>query len=165
MSSWSRVSTAIRLGLVALAVLVAGLQGALQAQARDTTRAAGVAPDNTKRNKEGGVTAQQQGRDSADRRITKEIRHAVVKNKALSGYAHNVKIITIRDVVTLRGPVRTEQEKMTIETMARAEPGVAQVVNELTIKPRKPENAEKPLKAEKAEKPRKTEKPKPPDQP
>ena len=158
----NRVSTVVRLGLIALAV---GVPAALQAQVRDTTRAAGVAPDNTKRNKEGGITAQQQGRDSIDRRITKEIRRAVVKNKDLSGYAHNVKIITVNDVVTLRGPVRTEQEKLTIETMARAEPGVAQVVNELTIKPKKPKAAEKAAKPGKPDSAKKTAKPKPPVKP
>jgi hyperosmotically inducible protein len=158
----NRVSTVVRLGLIALAV---GVPAALQAQVRDTTRAAGVAPDNTKRNKEGGVTAQQQGHDSTDRRITRQIRQAVVKNKTLSGYAHNVKIITIKDVVTLRGPVRSEQEKLTIETVARAEPGVSQVVNELTIKPKKPKAAEKAAKSGKPDSAKKTGKPKPPVKP
>jgi hyperosmotically inducible protein len=162
MPCWNRVSAATPLRLIALAALTLGVPGRLEAQVRDTSRAAGVAPDNTRRNKEGGITAQQQGRDSTDRRITKDIRQAVVKNKTLSGYAHNVKIITIKDVVTLRGPVRTEQEKLTIETMARAEPGVAQVVNELTIKPKKPKDAEKALKSEKPVKPAK---PKPPATP
>jgi hyperosmotically inducible protein len=159
MPCWNRVSAATPLRLIALAALTLGVPGRLEAQVRDTSRAAGVAPDNTRRNKEGGITAQQQGRDSTDRRITKDIRQAVVKNKTLSGYAHNVKIITIKDVVTLRGPVRTEQEKLTIETMARAEPGVAQVVNELTIKPRKPKDAGKALKSEKPEKPAKPKSP------
>ena len=154
MASWNRRDAGNL--LLALAALALGVPRALTAQVRDTTRAAGVAPDNTKKNKEGGITAQQQGGDSADRRITRQIRQGVVKNRALSGYAHNVKIITVNDVVTLRGPVRTENEKASIETMARAVRGVSQVVNELTIAASKPKGAAKSPQSEKRPTPRNT---------
>lgn len=58
--------------------------------------AANMDCDNTKMNKQeqvnGNQTADQQGENAGDRKITQEIRRAVMKNKSLSVYAHNVKI-------------------------------------------------------------------------
>jgi hyperosmotically inducible periplasmic protein len=48
-----------------------------------------------------------------------------------------VKIITTNGTVTLRGPVRTEDEKSSIEAKAKAIAGVNDVKNELTIAPKK----------------------------
>ena len=56
----------------------------------------------------------------ADREITRKIRDSVVKDKSLSTYAHNVKIITQNREVTLKGPVRTDQEKSAVEEKARS---------------------------------------------
>lgn len=58
-------------------------------------------------------------------------------SRAWTGYAHNVKIITVRGTVTRKGPVRSEQEKAVVETKAKSIAGVANVVNQLTIKPEK----------------------------
>ena len=44
--------------------------------------------------------------------LTRKIRRAVVKNFSLSMMAHNVKIISAHGNVTLRGPVKTEHEKV-----------------------------------------------------
>ena len=46
--------------------------------------------------------------------LTRKIRRAVVKDSSLSMMAHNVKIISSNGNVTLRGPVKTEQEKSVI---------------------------------------------------
>jgi osmotically-inducible protein OsmY len=91
------------------------------------------AGDNTKTNKAGGMTADQQKENKADREITRQIRKSIVADKSLSSYAHNVKIITTNGTVTLRGPVRSEDEKSSIETKAKAIAGVNDVRNELTV--------------------------------
>jgi len=101
--------------------------------AQDPTPAA----DNTKANKAGGMTADQQKENKNDREITRQIRKAIVGDKALSSFAHNVKIITTNGTVTLRGPVRTEDEKSSIESKAKAVAGVNDVKNELTIAAKK----------------------------
>jgi osmotically-inducible protein OsmY len=89
--------------------------------------------DNTGANKDEGKTADQQKENKNDREITRQIRKAVVADKALSTYAHNVKIITTNGTVTLRGPVRSEDDKASIESKAKAIAGVNAVVNELTV--------------------------------
>ena len=59
--------------------------------------------DNTKINKRDGsqkeLTAEQQGETKQDREITQKIRRAIVNDKSLSTYAHNVKIITVGGMV------------------------------------------------------------------
>ena len=58
-----------------------------------------------------------------------------MNDKSLSTYAHNVKIITQEGQVTLKGPVRSESEKQTIETKATEVAGANKVTNELNVKP------------------------------
>src|SRR5512141_675561 len=93
-------------------VFLANIAGACLAQSAD----------NTKINKRDAsrkeLTADQQGQTKEDREITQKIRQAVVDDKSLSTYAHNVKIITVGGMVTLKGPVRSEDEKRTIEEKA-----------------------------------------------
>lgn len=91
--------------------------------------------DNTKMNKQEQVTADQQGENAADRKITQEIRRAVMKNKSLSAYGHNVKIVTRDGMVTLKGPVRTEKEKSSIGKAATRVAGKGKVANELEVTP------------------------------
>ena len=93
--------------------------------------------DNTAVNKNGGTSADQQKETAADRTLSQQIRKAVVADKSLSTYAHNVKIISINGTVTLRGPVRSEAEKAAIEADAKKIAGVSAVNNELTIEPEK----------------------------
>ncbi len=95
--------------------------------------------DNTGINKEGPsqkeVTAQQQGETKQDLEITKEIRQAIVDDNSLSTYAHNVKIITAGGMVTLKGPVRSEEEKKVIEEMAAQIAGSDKITSEIEIAP------------------------------
>jgi len=79
------------------------------------------------------VTPQDQSNDKKDVRITQEIRKAVVEDKQLSTSAHNVKIITRKGVVTLRGPVVSAAERSTIEAKASRVAGVTHVDNQLEI--------------------------------
>lgn len=46
--------------------------------------------------------------------LTRKIRRAVVKDSSLSMMAHKVKIISANGNVTLRGLLKTEQEKSVI---------------------------------------------------
>jgi hypothetical protein len=80
-----------------------------------------------------GPTADDQGMTKEDQEITRKIRVAVIEDKTLSTYAHNVKIITQGGMVTLRGPVRSEAEKRSIEAKAKTVAGDARVTNDLTV--------------------------------
>ena len=68
-------------------------------------------PDDSMNNKARGNTAEQQSEATSDRMLTKKIRQSIVADKSLSTYAHNVKVISQDGVVTLKGPVRSEEEK------------------------------------------------------
>lgn len=65
------------------------------------------------------LTPMDQGPSEADRKITRDIRKAVMSDSSLSFTAKNVKIITIDGKVTLRGPVKNEAERSAIEGAAR----------------------------------------------
>jgi len=95
------------------------------------------AADNTGKNERdrSGATATpgDQGASETDRRITQEIRQAVVDDGSLSTTATNVKIITKDGVVTLRGPVKSSGEKAKIAALAQRISGVTNVDNQLEI--------------------------------
>jgi hyperosmotically inducible protein len=95
-------------------------------------------PDNTKQNKDQtSPTADQQKMNPADRAITQKIRKAIHEDSTLSTYAHNIKIITQDGKVTLRGPVRSQEEKSNIEAKAVAAAGEGNVTDQLEIVPPK----------------------------
>jgi hyperosmotically inducible periplasmic protein len=100
---------------------------------------ASQAPDNTKVNQRdrspNEPTADQQKDNRSDRDITQQIRQSIVKDKSLSTYAHNVKIVTEHGQVTLKGPVRSEDEKRAIEAKATEVAGESKVTSELNVKP------------------------------
>lgn len=97
-----------------------------------------TAPDNTKKNNDqASPTADQQKMNPADRAITQKIRKAVHEDQSLSTYAHNIKIITQDGKVTLRGPVRSEDEKNNLQAKAVAVAGQENVTNQLEIAPSK----------------------------
>ena len=81
------------------------------------------------------VTADQQKQNSSDVELTRKIRSSITKDKSLSTYAHNVKIISQDGTVTLKGPVRSEQESKTIESKAAKVAGAGNVKNQLDIAP------------------------------
>ena len=121
---------------IALALAIAAaLLNPLVAAASQT------APDNTKVNKRdrhpGQATADQQKENTSDREIARRIRRALMNDKSLSTYAHNVKVIAQDGRVTLKGPVRTEEEKHSVEAKAREVAGAGHVVNQISIAPSK----------------------------
>ncbi len=110
------------------------------ARAQDSTsQQAPPAADNTKTNERdrsvNEPTADQQKENQSDREITQQIRQSIVKDKSLSTYAHNIKIVTQNGQVTLKGPVRSEDEKRAIEAKAAEVAGQDKVSSELNIKP------------------------------
>ena len=104
-----------------------------------TSQQAPPAADNTKTNERdrsaSEPTADQQKENRSDRDITQQIRRSIMKDKSLSTYAHNVKIVTQNGQVTLKGPVQSEDEKQAIEAKAAEVAGQDKVTSELNIKP------------------------------
>ena len=95
------------------------------------------AADNTKVNQrdrnKSEPTADQQKETPADRQLTQQIRKAIVKDKQLSTYGHNIKIITQNGMVTLKGPVKSEEEKQAIEAKAADIAGADKVTSEIQV--------------------------------
>jgi hyperosmotically inducible protein len=100
---------------------------------------ASPAPDNTKMNdrdrNSNQPTADQQKENRPDLEITKQIRQALVRDKSLSPYAHNVKIVSQGGMVTLRGSVHSDEEKKAAEAKAVEVAGEGKVNNQLDVKP------------------------------
>ena len=109
----------------------------LLAPACDKSDAADKPADNTKTNErdrdDATKTPGDQSEDKADIDITASIRKQVVGNDDLSSDAKNAKIITDSGVVTLRGPVKSEDEKTTIGGYAQNTAGVTKVDNQLEV--------------------------------
>jgi lipid-binding SYLF domain-containing protein len=81
------------------------------------------------------TTADQQGNGKTDLQLTASIRRSIVSDGSLSTYAHNVKIVVQNGVATLKGPVRTQEEKAAIEAKAAAVVGQDHVVDQMEISP------------------------------
>ena len=122
--------------LIGSLLLVCGSLALCQDQASQSSSPS----DNTKVNqqdrKAGEPTADQQQNNVSDRDITKQIRQSILDDKMLSAYAHNIKVITQDGEVTLKGPVRSADEKRAIEEKAAEVAGEVNVISELTVKPR-----------------------------
>src|ERR1700739_4840806 len=95
------------------------------------------APDNSKANKRNSPTADQQKMNPTDRDLEKRIRAAIASDKSLCTYTHNIKIVAQDGKVTLKGPVRSEEEKSAIEAKATEVAGAGNVVNQLEVAPAK----------------------------
>ena len=90
--------------------------------------------DKTNANKQEGTTADQQKETPADRELAQKIRKSITSDKSLSTYGHNVKVIVRDGMVTLKGPVQSEDEKKNIGAKAADAAGADKVRNELTVK-------------------------------
>jgi hyperosmotically inducible periplasmic protein len=95
-------------------------------------------PDNTAINERDRSretqTSGDQSNSSADLKITQAIRQALMKDSELSMTAKNIKIITDNGQVTLRGPVKSAQEKAKIDQLARSAAGGAKIDDQLDVK-------------------------------
>ena len=96
-----------------------------------------ASPDNTRlnaRDKSGDtLTPGDQAENQQDLEITRQIRRAITSNDQLSQDAKNIKIVTANGKVTLRGPVKNEQERKAVESIAQQTQG-ATVDNQLEVK-------------------------------
>ena len=128
----------MRTAIPRLTIALLMLAGSSLVWAQDATptspsdKSAASAPDNTGKNERdrnpSEATADQQKDNSADMDLARQIRKALVEDKSLSTYAHNIKVIAQDGVVTLKGPVKTEQEKQSIEAKAAEVAGGADKV-------------------------------------
>jgi len=95
-------------------------------------------PDNTKVNKRdrnaGEVTADQQKVNATDQDLTKRIRQSIMSDKSLSTYAHNIKIISQNGTVTLKGPVKSDDEKKAVMAKTVAVAGTEKVTDQISVK-------------------------------
>jgi hyperosmotically inducible periplasmic protein len=95
-------------------------------------------PDNTAINERDRSsetkTSGDQANSSADLKTTQAIRQALMKDDGLSMTAKNIKVITANGHVTLRGPVKTAEEKAKIDQLAKSAAGGAQIDNQLDVK-------------------------------
>jgi hyperosmotically inducible periplasmic protein len=102
-------------------------------------------PDNSSVNQQdrqsGATTADSQKDNRNDRTLTQQVRKALVKDKSLSSYAHNVKVVSQNGVVTLKGPVRSEDEKRTVEAKAAEIAGRDNVRSEISVAPKPAETS------------------------
>jgi osmotically-inducible protein OsmY len=98
-------------------------------------------PDNTKTNvnpvnsTDKSSTADGQANNASDVNLTQAIRQRVMGDKALSTYAHNVKIVAVNGAVTLNGVVRDAHEKDVIGAEAEEVAGKGKVTNLLKVAP------------------------------
>lgn len=102
--------------------------------ADDTT----ALPDNTAKNQRDRSsqtkTSGDQSNSPADLKITAAIRRAVMKDGGLSMTAKNIKIITAGGLVTLRGPVKTAEERTKIDQLAKSAAPGAKIDDQLEVK-------------------------------
>jgi osmotically-inducible protein OsmY len=106
----------LKLGLIAIAV-VSSFGVAQQLRATLPQNADNTKTNQRDRNKN-EPTADQQKENDSDRELARKIRRSVVSDKSLSTDAHNIKIIAQDGNVTLKGPVKSEEEKQALESKA-----------------------------------------------
>jgi osmotically-inducible protein OsmY len=119
----------VRSTTLALAVACAGLVLSLPAHAQSSAQ-----PDNSAQNKNQTNTADNQPNATSDRQTTAQVRKAIIADKDLSTYAHNVKVITKDGTVTLKGPVKSDDEKQKVVNDAASVVSADKVVDQLTVK-------------------------------
>jgi len=127
-----------RLAILTSTATLALCSAGFAAQPMALVQPAGVqtAPDNSGQNKNQnqGLTADNQSNAKADRETTANVRKAILADKGLSTYAHNVKVITVNGAVTLKGPVKSEEEKQKIASDAASVVSADKITNNLTVK-------------------------------
>ncbi len=104
---------------------------------RDNRIPATTQPDNTARNsrdrQDQTLTPLKQGNSKTDVATTAQIRKEIIADKNMSVNARNVKIITIDGQVTLRGPVKSAEEKRLLGEIAERSLHSGNVDNQLEV--------------------------------
>lgn len=116
--------------LLIAALLFSARAGSAQAQEKP-------AADNTAVNQRDRehqtLTPIDQSSNPTDLQMTRDIRRSLLKDDTLSTDARNIKIITLNGAVTLRGPVKTDQEKADIAAKVAQVAGNYRVDNETEV--------------------------------
>lgn len=116
--------------LLAVTALSAGA-----AQAADKTVPANNSAINERDRSSQTLTPGDQSQSKGDLELAAKIRRAVVDHEGLSTDGQNIKIVTINNAVTLRGPVQDNAERVAIEKTVRAAAGdTATIDNQLELK-------------------------------
>ena len=126
-----RSFTSVLCGIVLTGAFLLG--GSLQAQDTDQHKADNTAVNKRDRDKT-EQTADQAKNTLTDRELMQHIRRDVVKDKSLSTYGHNVKIIAEHGKVTLKGPVHSEDEKNAVMAHAKKYADESNIDDQLTVK-------------------------------
>lgn len=71
----------------------------------------------------------------ANRKLLAKVRRAILHDKTLSMYAHNVRMAVEGGIVTITGEVRNAAERKKVEGIASKVAGVAKVDNQMTVTP------------------------------
>jgi osmotically-inducible protein OsmY len=126
-SSFSFTAAALLAGIFTVAAVNAQTVDSATRRDADNTKA-----NATDRNSDSS-TPLDQSNDKDAIEVTAGIRKAVLADTSLSTSAHNVKIVTNGNVVTLRGSVESADEKKRIESLAMKSASGKQVRNEISI--------------------------------
>ncbi len=133
-------STLLVCAILPLFLLLAGCNDKSTTTAEpDRPRAMAPDADNTAKNvrdrSDATLTPGDPGNRPADVEMTQKIRKAlVIDASGSSATPKNIKSITINGKVTLRGPVKTDAEKMGIVTIAKTVAGEGNVDDQLEVK-------------------------------
>ena len=79
-------------------------------------------------------TPQDQANGAQDREMLASVRRSLVADESLSTMAKNVKVLVDSGVVTLRGPVKSADEKAKVESLAKNVKGITTADNQLDVK-------------------------------
>jgi hyperosmotically inducible periplasmic protein len=118
--------------LLVSALIAPVLVGSAFAQATQNIAADNSAQNQRDRNHQ-NLTPLDQSNKPADLEMTRNIRRALVKDDQLSTEAKNIKIITVNGAVTLRGPVKTDQEKAAVMEKAAQVAGDTNIHGQLQV--------------------------------
>lgn len=112
---------------------LASMSLAFNGQATDAAESKKAATSNQK---ETGMTVEDQGKSDADVETTTKIRRALMDRDSLSTQAKNVKIITSKGNVVLKGVVSDSEERDRILEIASSVAGNGKVRDEMVAKSR-----------------------------
>lgn len=87
------------------------------------------------RDKDGATkTPQDQSNRARDRELLAAVRRAIVADKSLSTMAKNIKVLVEGGTVTLRGPVKSANEKSKVDALVKSVKGITTTDNQLDVK-------------------------------
>jgi len=131
-----KIETRLMISAAVIAILLGSFPSLAKADDTTSSTSGTTAVDNSKVNAQVGTdtTADQAKNNPSDRELMRKIRQAIVQDKSLSTYGHNVKIIAQGGAVTLKGTVHTEEEKTNIGQKAEAIAGPGHVTNNIMVK-------------------------------